>query len=57
MEIVLSKSEQAMLVGLLEAAVGDVRSGVRRTHAPGWHDGLKAEEALLKGLLEKLRTS
>jgi len=57
MELVISDSERDMLLRLLQGALGDVRSGVRRTHSPEWHDGLKQEEVVLKELIEKLKAA
>lgn len=57
MEIAVTDPERELLLRVLNGALGEVRSGVRRTHSPEWHDGLKHEESLLKGLLEKLGPS
>lgn len=54
MEVTITEPERAILLRILNTAVGEVRSQVRRTHDPEWHDGLKEEESLMKGLLEKL---
>jgi hypothetical protein len=54
MELRISDPERELLVRILNSAVGDVRSQVRRTHSPEWHDGLKEEETVMKGLLRKL---
>jgi hypothetical protein len=54
MEVMITDSERKILLRMLSTAVGEVRSQVRRTHDPEWHDGLKEEESLMKGLLEKL---
>jgi len=54
MQVTITDAERTILVRMLSSAVGEVRSQVRRTHQPGWHDGLKQEESLIKGLLEKL---
>ncbi len=54
MELTISDPEREILLRILHSAVGDVRSQVRRTHSPEWHDGLKEEEAVMKGLLQKL---
>ena len=55
MELVVSDSERTLLVRLLDRALGDMRSEVRRTRNPEWHDGLKNDESLLLGLIQKLR--
>lgn len=57
MEIAVTDPERELLLRVLNGALGEVRSGVRRTHSPEWHDGLKQEESLIKGLLEKLGPS
>jgi len=54
MQLAVTDSERELLLRVLDGALGEVRSGVRRTHSVEWHDGLKDEEALLKALLEKL---
>jgi hypothetical protein len=55
MQLVINDVERDMLIRILESTVGDVRSQVRRTHNPEWHDGLKQDAVLLKGLIERLR--
>lgn len=55
MEVSITEPERAILLRILNTAVGEVRSQVRRTHDPEWHDGLKEEESLMKGLVEKLQ--
>ena len=54
MQITLTAPERELLLRILNNALGNVRSGVRRTHKPEWHDGLKQEAELLKALLDKL---
>jgi hypothetical protein len=56
MDLVISEPERTLLLRILEGSLGDLRSEVRRTRAPAWHDGLKQEEHTLQGLLERLRT-
>jgi hypothetical protein len=56
MQISLSVVEQQLVLRLLDQELGDVRSGVRRTHNPEWKDGLKKEETVLRELIGKLRT-
>lgn len=57
MQLAVTEPERELLLRLLNVALGDVRSGVRRTHSPEWHDGLKEEETVLRALLEKLSGS
>jgi len=56
MQITFSDTERQLVLRLLDKELGDVRSGVRRTHNPEWHDGLKEEETVLRELIGKLRT-
>lgn len=52
----LSASEQATLVRVLEAALGESRIEVRRTHfSPEYRQEVLAEERLLEGLLKKFQ--
>jgi hypothetical protein len=55
MELVVSRPERELLLRLLDKALGDTRAEVRRTRNPTWHDGLKNDESLLRGLIEKIR--
>lgn len=54
MQISLTAPERELLLRILNNALGNVRSGVRRTHSPEWKDGLKQEEEVLRALLGKL---
>jgi len=54
--IQLSDPERVLLERILTSTLGEVRSGVRRTHNPAWHDGLKQDEELIRTLLGKLGT-
>jgi len=55
MELTLSTEDQELLIELLAAELGGLRSEVRRTRNPSFHDQLVAQEARLKSLLERLR--
>lgn len=55
MQIILSDTERQVVLRLLDHELGEIRSGVRRTHNPDWHDGLKQEESVLRELIGKLR--
>jgi hypothetical protein len=54
-EVILSDEEVAMLRRMVNTALGDTRVEVHRTHmTPDFREEVKAEEALLRGLLMKL---
>lgn len=57
MTIDLAQSERDALTRLLERAIGELRTEVRRTRTPDFHDKLVDEEKLLKSLLEKIRAT
>jgi hypothetical protein len=51
----LTAEEQALLVRLLEGALGETRVEVHRTHfSPDFREALKQEEARIRALLAKL---
>jgi hypothetical protein len=55
--LTLTTEERALLQQLLEAALGETRVEVHHTHyAPELREKLKQDEALLRGLLVKVRT-
>jgi hypothetical protein len=51
----ISPAEQALLVGLLEAALADTRVEVRRTSTPDFHDELRRDEERIRSLLDRVR--
>ena len=51
----LTSAERDELVGLIEEAVTNVKSNVRRTHSPEWKEGFHREEELLVSLLDRLK--
>ncbi len=52
----LTATEQATLVRVLDAALGESRIEARRTHfSPEFRQQVLAEESLLAGLLKKLQ--
>ena len=54
--LTLSTNEQATLVRVVEAALGESRVEARRTHfSPEFRANVLAEESLLAGLLQKLQ--
>lgn len=54
--LTLTTNEQATLVRVVEAALGESRVEARRTHySPEFRDKVLAEESLLAGLLKKLQ--
>lgn len=54
-DVILSDQEVAMLRRMVTTALGDTRVEVHRTHmTPDFREQVKAEEALLRGLLTKL---
>ncbi len=55
MAIDLSKSEQEFLVDLLQTELDDVRSELHHTQALDFKESLKEREALIRGLLARLK--
>ncbi|MBM4084608.1 MAG: hypothetical protein FJ272_07440 [Planctomycetes bacterium] len=54
--LLLQPEEQALLIRILEASLGEARAEVRRTHySPDFRELVKREESLIRGLLEKVR--
>ena len=56
MQLQLHDRERDLLIQLLDYALGEMRVEVRRTSTPDFHDRLKADEELLKGVIAKLRS-
>ena len=57
MNVELTDPERKLLLRLLNTALGDVRSQVRRTRNPDWHDSLKGEESTLRELVGRLNVN
>jgi hypothetical protein len=55
MKLELTQEDRELLMRILNRAVGETRSEVRRTSAPAMHDQLIREENRMKALLEQLR--
>jgi hypothetical protein len=56
MNLELTPEEQAIMTRLLEAALGETRVEIHRTHySPSFRDELKRDEGTIRGLLDKVR--
>jgi hypothetical protein len=55
MQFDLSPSEVDLLVGLLDNQVGKKLVEIRRTDTRDFRNGLRNEEAVIEGLLRKLK--
>jgi hypothetical protein len=55
MQLELSVDDRDLLARLIEREIGEVRSEVRRTREPSFHDFLIRDEERLKAILEQLR--
>jgi len=56
MHVTFTTEELDLLHRLVHTALGDARVEVHRTHhTPSYREQVKAEEAMLRGLLEKLQ--
>ena len=53
--IAFNREEAASLLRLLEASLGETRVEAHHTHTPGFRTEVLAQEALLRGLIEKLK--
>jgi len=53
LSLALDEQEKSELLGLLEAALGDLRVEVHRTHTPDYREQLVRREALLQRLIKK----
>jgi hypothetical protein len=53
--LTLTDEERAQLLILLEQAFRDTHVEARRTEAPGYQEQIHHEEAVLRGLINKLR--
>jgi hypothetical protein len=52
--VTLTPDEQAVLVRMLKVALGETRVELHHTRAISFREEVKAEEALLRGLLSKV---
>jgi hypothetical protein len=55
--LTLDEAEKSEILKLVEAALGDLRVEIRRTHTPDYRSGLLNREELLKKLIEKMQPS
>jgi nicotinamide riboside kinase len=53
--ITLNEEERTQLVNFLEQALRDKRVEIHRTEASNYRERLSRQEAVLRGLLDKLR--
>jgi hypothetical protein len=54
MELTLTHAERDLLEGILKDALGSLREEVYHAEEARFKDDLKADEALLRGILNKL---
>jgi hypothetical protein len=54
MELILTPAERDLLEGILEDALGSLREEVYHSETARFKDDLKADETLLRGILNKL---
>jgi len=54
MELLLTPAERDLLEGILKDALGSLREEVYHAETARFKDDLKADEALLRGVLNKL---
>ena len=54
MHLSFTTEELALMHRLAESALGEARVEDRTHHTPAYREQVKAEEAMLRGLLEKL---
>ena len=52
---VLTEDERAELMRILERALEESRVEIHRTHTPDFRDRVLGEQALLRGLMDKLQ--
>jgi hypothetical protein len=55
LETDLTAEEKQYLIRLLDARLGETRVEVHRTHTPDFREQVQQEEALVRGLLAKLK--
>lgn len=51
----INEEERAELVRMLEHVLRDTRVEIHRTHTPEFRERVRAEETLLRGLLDKFQ--
>jgi hypothetical protein len=56
MSIELSAAERELLASILEKELAEIRSEFHHAQVHDYKDGLKAREALVRGLLDRLRS-
>jgi len=56
MDFDLTSRESELLLRLLEYRLGELRREIHHTDSRAFKAGLKADEALIEGLLAKLKT-
>jgi hypothetical protein len=52
--LTLTPEERTSLLGLLKRELGDARVEVHRTHTPAFREQVLQQEALIRGLIDKL---
>ncbi len=55
MELALSAEERDVLAELLEAQLADIRGEIRKTERLEWREDLKRREAVVRGIVARLR--
>ncbi len=55
--VTLNDEETAELLQLVEHSLGETRVEVHRTHTPDFRDKVQHREAVLRGLVEKLKSA
>jgi hypothetical protein len=56
MDLYLDAKETELLTGLLQRCLDDLRREIHHTDTRAFKEALRADEALLSGLLEKVKT-
>jgi hypothetical protein len=57
MQLEISDKERELLLKMAEVGLGELRAEVRRTATKDYHDELVAEESILIGLIDRLRSA
>ncbi len=55
--LVIDDQERSELLRILERALGEARVEAHHTHTPDYREEVQQEEALLRGLLQRVRRS
>ena len=55
MQLEISAEEAAVLTGVLESALGDVREQVYKAEVTEYKEGLRQRERIITGLLDRVR--